>query len=69
MLCPFCDQELSLFSVYHIKKPVHLCEMCGIMFKLEDSNKHAKGGTQDVFNGHNNYFNSLDLWPIGSVHA
>lgn len=67
MLCPFCDQELSLFSVHHNKKPVHLCEVCGILFKTEDSGKSAKGGTKNVYDRHNNYFNHVNIWPIGSV--
>ncbi len=69
MLCPFCDQKLVSISVYHSKKPFYICETCGILFKTEDSNKLFKGGTQDVYNRHNNYFNHVNLWPCGSVHA
>lgn len=69
MLCPFCDQELSLFSVHHNKKPIHLCEVCGILFKVKASNKSIKGGTKNVHDRHNHYRNNVSLWPVGSINA
>lgn len=69
MLCPFCDQELSTFNVYHSKKPIYLCEVCGILFKNETSSKSNQGGTQNVYDRHNHYFNHVNLWPVGSVHT
>lgn len=69
MLCPFCDQELSLFSIYHNKKSIYLCKICGILFKVKNIDKHITGGTKNVYDRHNHYFNHVNLWPCGSVHS
>jgi len=69
MLCPLCDQELSLFSVHHNKKPVYLCEVCGVLFKTKDSGKSTKGGTKNILNRHYNNRYNITVWPVGSVYA